>query len=152
MNRQLNALNAQNRNAQQTGRNDIKLIYDRECPACHLYCTMVRVRESVGELALIDARTNSQELDAITARGWDIDNGMVLIIGENFFYGADAIHALALISTPSGVFNRLAATVFSSPSIAARLYPVLRRARNVLLRLLGRRRINNLGLADNMSF
>jgi len=130
----------------------IKLIYDTHCPACHLYCTLVRVRESVGELELIDARLSSETLAEITARGWDIDEGMVLKIDNSFYYGADAIHTLALISTRSSLFNRLSAALFSSPRIAATFYPVLSRARNLLLRLLGRSRINNLGRSNNVAF
>ena len=35
---------------------EILLVYDKQCPLCDNYCRMVRLRESVGELRLIDAR------------------------------------------------------------------------------------------------
>ena len=69
---------------------DIFLIYDRQCPACELYCTLTRVRESAGRLVLVDARDGGPLLDEITAAGLDIDDGMVLKVGGRLYYGADA--------------------------------------------------------------
>lgn len=131
---------------------DILLVYDRECPFCEHYVRMVRIRETVGTLRIVDAREPSAVLDEITALGWDIDQGMVLKLDEQLYYGADAIHALALIGSRSGVFNRLNAAIFRSRRLSAVLYPLLRACRNGLLRLLGKRRINNLALPDNERF
>lgn len=130
----------------------IQLVYDRQCPACNFYCQLVRVRASVGDLELIDARDDSDVMTEITARGLDIDQGMVLTLGDELYYGAEAIHMLALISTRSGVFNRLCYWLFGARPAARVLYPVLRSLRNLLLKLLGRTRINNLGLNDNERF
>ena len=133
-------------------RPDILLVYDAQCPLCDAYCRVVRIRRSVGELRLIDARQSPGVLREITRAGLDIDEGMVLKVGEALYYGADAIQALALMSTASGAFNRLNHWVFRTQARAARLYPLLRRGRNLLLRLLGRRRINNLQRAGNLRF
>lgn len=131
---------------------EILLVYDKVCPLCDYYCRRVRVRESVGELQRVDARGRSEILDAITARGWDIDQGMVLKIGEQMYYGADAIHALALISSRANLFNRLAIWLFQSARLSRWLYPVLRSCRNLLLKLLRKDKINNLNLAGNTKF
>lgn len=130
----------------------IVLVYDRECPVCHNYCQTVRIRESVGQLQIINAREHSEIMDEITARGMDVDQGMVLKLGGKFYYGADAIHALALISTRAGFFNRLNFWVFRSERLSRLLYPVMRALRNLLLKLLGRNKINNLGQAGNDRF
>ena len=37
-------------------KNTIFLVYDKECPACNYYCNVLRIRQSVGNLTLIDAR------------------------------------------------------------------------------------------------
>lgn len=133
-------------------RPEILLVYDRECPACNSYCQVVRIRESVGELRIIDARENSEILREITGNGLDIDQGMVLKMGDKLYYGSDAIHALALISNRSGVFNRLNYWIFKSEAASKWLYPVLRFFRNVLLKALGKSKINNLGLPGNEKF
>lgn len=128
------------------------LVYDKHCPLCRAYCRMLRIRESVGQLRMVDAREHTAIRDEITARGLDIDQGMVLKMGDNLYYGADAIHALALISSRSGLFNRLNYQVFKSPILSRWLYPVLRAGRNLLLKLLGKNKINNLELPDNQRF
>lgn len=130
----------------------IFLVYDKECPACDYYCNTVRIRESVGNLILIDARETSSQLDEITDAGLDIDQGMVLIVGDRMYYGADAIHALAMMGTRSGFVNRLSYWCFKSKPVARVLYPILRAGRNLLLKLLGRTKVNNLGIENNARF
>ncbi len=128
------------------------LIYDKECPACNNYCQMVRIRESVGQLQLVDARDDTPIMQEITAAGLDIDNGMVLKMGEQLYYGSDAIHALSLISSRSGVFNRLNYWMFKSKKVSRVLYPVMVAGRAVLLKLLRKTRINNLNVQGNDRF
>ncbi|RNF51706.1 DUF393 domain-containing protein [Marinomonas hwangdonensis] len=130
----------------------ILLIYDKECPACHFYCQIVRIRQSVGQLVLIDARENPAVLQEISAKGLDLDQGMVLKMDGQLYYGADAIHLLALLNGRSGVFNRLNYWLFSSKRVAAILYPILRSCRNLLLKILGKTKINNLKQDDNEEF
>ena len=117
-----------------------------------MYCRMVRLRESVGELKLIDARDGGSLVDEITARGWDIDQGMVLKLDNELYYGADAIHVLSLISSRSGFFNRVNHWLFKSPTAAKLFYPILRSGRNLLLKILGRTKINNLNVPGNDRF
>lgn len=131
---------------------DILLVYDKQCPACDFYCNLVRIRESVGRLELVDARDGGPVMARITAAGFDIDQGMVLITGDKLYYGADAIHVLSLMSTKSGLFNRLTYAAFRSPGVSRVLYPVLRTCRNLLLKLLGITKINNLKIAGNDKF
>lgn len=131
---------------------EILLVYDKQCPLCDNYCRVVRLRESVGELKLVDAREPSPVMTEITARGWDIDQGMVLKMGEQLYYGSDAIHALALISSRSGVFNRFNYWMFKSRTLSRIFYPILRSFRNLFLKLLGRTKINNLKLENNARF
>lgn len=131
---------------------EILLIYDKGCPACHYYCQIVRIRQSVGTLKIIDAREGSDVMKKITAQGLDIDQGMVLKMGDKFYYGSDAIHALALLSTKSGIFNRLNYWLFKSKTVSKLLYPILRPCRNLLLKILGKTKINNLGTPGNDKF
>ena len=95
------------------------------------------------------ARMSEKE---ITAKGWDIDQGMVLKMGEELYYGSNAIHALALISSRSGVFNRINFWVFKSKTNSKWIYPILRFFRNLLLRILNKTKINNLNKPNNEKF
>jgi hypothetical protein len=113
---------------------------------------MVKVRESVGDLRIVNARENSDVMNEITSRGLDIDRGMILIMGGQFYCGADAVHALALMGSRSGVFNRLNYWMFRSKTASALIYPVLRWGRNMLLKILGKTKINNLNAQGNDKF
>jgi hypothetical protein len=59
---------------------------------------------------------------------------------------------LSLLGTRSGVFNRLTYMLFRSQGVSAVVYPVLRAGRNLLLKILRKTRINNLGVANNDRF
>ena len=135
-----------------TTENEILIVYDKRCPACDLYCNLLRIRESVGHLTLVDARDGGPLMDQITAAGLDIDQGMVVKVGENLYYGPDAIHVLALMGTNKGLFNRLAYLCFRLHGASRVLYPVLKACRNLLLKLLRRTKINNLGVSGQERF
>ena len=131
---------------------EIQLVYDKECPACKAYSRLVRIRKSVGDLKIINAREQNDVLNEITAHGFDIDQGMVLKMGDQLYYGSDAIHALALISSRSGVFNRLNYWIFKSKALSSWIYPILLFFRNVLLKMLGKTKINNLRKKHSKNF
>jgi predicted DCC family thiol-disulfide oxidoreductase YuxK len=133
-------------------REEILLVYDGECPACNAYCQVVRIKESVGDLRTVDARENSEVMNEITAQCLDIDQGMVLKMGEQLYYGADAIHMLALIGSRSGIFNRFNYWMFKSKTISKIIYPLLKLSRNLLLKILRKTKINNLKTKGNEKF
>lgn len=119
------------------------IVYDGECPFCSRYVTMLRIRESVGPIRLIDAR--SDDPDAISARGrFDLDEGMAARISGEWYYGDDCVHILSMISSPVTTFNKLNAWVFKSPKRAKAIYPVMKFGRNMVLSVLGRRKISSM--------
>lgn len=130
----------------------VLLVYDRQCPLCEAYCRRVSVDGRLGELRIVDARAPSAIRDRITSAGLDIDQGMVLEQQGVLYYGSEAIHRLALLSGRGDPFNRLTHLVFRSRRRSRALYPLLRMLRNLLLKLLGRRKINNLGIPGNERF
>ncbi|MEM7252872.1 MAG: DCC1-like thiol-disulfide oxidoreductase family protein [Pseudomonadota bacterium] len=119
----------------------IRVIYDGECPFCSRYVSMMRLRDSVGRVDLIDAREPSSVVDDIRNRGFDLNEGMVAIIDGKYYHGAECVHVLGLLTTPSGLFNRLNAWVFTSEQRSRVLYPMLRAGRNTVLRILGRSKL-----------
>ncbi|GAB7555144.1 DCC1-like thiol-disulfide oxidoreductase family protein [Novosphingobium sp. 11B] len=117
------------------------VVYDGECIFCQNYVRMLRLRDSVGPVELVDARSDDPRVAAIAAQGFDLDHGMVFSYRERIYHGSDAVHALALLASPSSLFNRMNALLFSRPSIARLSYPWLKAGRRATLWLRGRKRI-----------
>ena len=103
----------------------------------------VRLRKSVGEVHLVDAREGGPVVDEIQAAGLDLDKGMAFKIGGRLYHGADCLNVLALLSSESGWFNRLNAAAFRSPTVSRLAYPLLKAGRNLLLMVRGKRLIND---------
>lgn len=119
------------------------IIYDGECPFCSAYVKFMRLRESIGSVQLIDARAGGTTVDAARNAGFDLNEGMIFRYGGRYYYGADAIQMLSLMSGHSGWLNRMNAALFRSPTRANVLYPFLRAGRMVTLRLLGRSKLQS---------
>ena len=120
----------------------IVLVYDGDCPICSVYCKALAIRQLDSHFEIVNARQYHPLLEIINEMGLNMDEGFVLKIGNEYFHGADAIHRLALISTGAGPFNRLNYLIFKSPYLARLLYPLLRTGRNIVLRLLGRKKLD----------
>jgi predicted DCC family thiol-disulfide oxidoreductase YuxK len=120
----------------------ITIVYDGECPFCASYVKLLRLRDAAGPVRLVDARSDDPAVQRVREAGFDLDEGMALIDAETIWHGEDCINRIALMSTPSGLFNRINATLFRSPRASKALYPVLRGGRNLALRLMGRKKIN----------
>ena len=115
------------------------LLYDGDCPFCSNSVRFVRLRDAIGPVELLNMREEPELVKHYTAKGVDLNNGMLLHLGNVDYWGADCINRLAMLSSGSGWFNRLNATIFRSRAASAFLYPIMRTGRNLTLRLLGRR-------------
>ena len=131
-------------NQEKNSNDDIWLVYDGDCPFCRNFSRYVRIRESAGTLHLVNAREPSQLVEQITEMGLDLDEGMVVKVGDNFYHGADAMHILSFLSSRSTWFNRLSYWSFKSKAISHFSYPIFRSLRNLLLRIRGVAKIDNL--------
>ncbi|GGA28525.1 thiol-disulfide oxidoreductase DCC family protein [Neptunicoccus cionae] len=116
----------------------LKIVYDGDCPFCARYVRFIRLKDTLGAVELVDARSDDPAVEQVRATGVDLNDGMALIDGDRIFFGDECIHRLALMSTPSGMFNRINASVFRSPTLSKLLYPVLKTGRAITLRLMGR--------------
>ena len=119
------------------------LVYDGDCPACRNYVRFMRFRDAVGLVQLINARQAQGWVTHLNDRNMPLDEGMVLVFDGHYYYGADAIHHMALLSSRHGLFNRINARLFRSKRVATFLYPILKTLRNSLLQVLGRNKIHS---------
>jgi len=116
----------------------ITILYDGHCPFCSSYVTMMRLREAVGKVELVDARGDDPRVAEAMSAGLDLDEGMVVIWEGRQFHGRDAVHLLATLSARGGLLNELQRRVLAAPRRAAILYPALARGRRLFLRIIGR--------------
>ncbi len=131
--------------ASQPAQDELTLIYDGKCPVCTAYSCGVDIDSaSASSVRIVDARGADALINLATATGLNFDEGMVVSYRGKFYHGADALHVLATLTPAQGVWNRINRFLFGSRAVSRFLYPMLRSGRNLLLRLLGRKKINNL--------
>ncbi len=124
-----------------TASREVSIVYDGDCPFCQQYTKLLRLRKSAGAVNLVDARSSDPLVAETQSRGFDLNQGMVVVVAGQFHYGAEAMQVLALLSTRSGWFNRLNYWMFHHRTAATVLYPILRTGRNTVLRVLRRKPI-----------
>ena len=120
---------------------NVTIYYDGDCPFCSKYVHYLRLSESVGEPRLVNVRGDAATLALLRERGLDLDQGMAVVLDDQWYDGDRAVNVLAGLSTASNWFNRLNRTLLSSPHAARIAYPLLRAGRNAALFLLGRERL-----------
>ncbi|HEY7976546.1 MAG TPA: DCC1-like thiol-disulfide oxidoreductase family protein [Rhizomicrobium sp.] len=118
------------------------IIYDGDCPSCSNYVAFYRLKQTLGPIVLLNARDYPNLVRAFDQEGLNIDEGMAFIIDGRLYHGPDAMSAMAAMSSESGLFNRINATVFRHPRLTRFLYPILRAGRNATLRILGRAKLS----------
>ena len=113
------------------------LVYDGECPMCNNYAQYLRLRQSVGEFVLVDARQGGPIVDEVRRLPHDLNDGMVVKMGDRHYVGHEALHVLALLAADRGAFSKFNRLAFSSPLISRFTYPLMKAGRWVLLKLKG---------------
>lgn len=117
----------------------VRIFFDGDCPFCSRYVGLLRLREAHGEPQLFDLRENPNEVRRLRDLGYDPDQGMAVSVDSCLYFGDQAIHILAGLSTQSTAFNRINRILFSSSRTARWAYPILRIGRNLALFALGRK-------------
>ncbi len=113
------------------------IIYDGDCIFCQNYVRYTRLRDAIGPVELVDARSGDRRVEQYW-RDYDLNEGMLFVYRGTVHHGADAVHMLASLSSRSGTLNQLNARVFSQPWMARMLYPLLKVGRRVTLFARGR--------------
>lgn len=114
------------------------VIYDGECPFCRNFARLIRLREAVGPVELLDARSGDDRVVAYQRRGYNLNLGMLFVWRGEIYYAGDAVHMIGRLSNPVSWFNRLNAALFANRAVARLLYPVLNLSRLLGLVLRGK--------------
>ena len=115
----------------------LRIYYDGDCPFCSAYMRMLNLRDAVGTVDLIDARSDDPRLRGIGTAGFDLDEGIVVDHGGRLLHGAEAMQLLSVLSRKGGILR----AIMRSPRRAALVYPVLKAGRRLSLMALRRGRL-----------
>ncbi len=121
----------------------LDIYYDGECPFCSNYVSRLQLKKTVGKLSLVNVREDRDSLKELERLGFELDEGMVVKYKGKYYTGAEAMNILALLGSPSNIFNYINNIIFSVKWLAVIFYPVLRAGRNAALFVMGKGRINN---------
>ncbi len=92
---------------------------------------------------MLDARETPGLVSDLRARGYEVNDGMMLRLDGSYHYGPAATRMISELAGPSGgLLTRGTLYAIGAAPWSARLYPWLNRGRQLLLRLLGRRLIS----------
>ena len=119
----------------------MKIIYDGECPFCSKYVRLIQLKNTVGNVELINVREDKAMQKKLKEMSIDINQGMVLIDDKEIYFAEDCVHRLALLSTSSTLFNRFNKFVFKYKILSKILYPIMKMGRNFGLFVLRRKQI-----------
>ena len=114
------------------------ILYDGDCPVCGEYLNMMKIRELVNGVKLVNARTRPDLVDRLRALGYEVNEGIVLAHEGGIVFGATALSLIAQLGESRRMINRASATVFRIPVFGEAFYVVLKTGRKLLLRLLRR--------------
>ena len=126
---------------------DIWFVYDGECPICQLGADLFKVRQAVGALHTIDARTEKDHpiMAEINEAKLNLDDGMVLKYGGMLYQGDEALIIMAYIGDSKDLFNGMNRTLFRTRILSKLCYPFMKLGRDIALKIKGVGKINNLG-------
>jgi predicted DCC family thiol-disulfide oxidoreductase YuxK len=119
------------------------IVYDGDCIFCQNYTKLLKLRETIGPVDLLDARSGDPRVSAFQKQGYDLNAGMLFVHQGQVWHGSDAVHILGTLSSDSTTFNAINGALFSRPAVAKALYPFLRIGRNLTLLLRGKRPIQS---------
>ena len=114
------------------------IIFDGDCIFCRNYVRLLRLRDVVGTVELIDARSNDQRVLNYQRQGYDLNEGMLFAWKGSTFHGREALYVLGSLSSSFGWLNKLNAALFSNKYAATTLYPLLRLGRRIALLVSGK--------------
>ena len=114
-------------------------IYDGECPFCNYFAELLALKRSIPSLKIIDGRKNLPQLTILYNKGYDLNNGAILIINGKIKHGSDAINWIcSALDEPNDSLLKILKVIFTSKKRAQVFFPVLLWSRRILLSIKGK--------------
>lgn len=123
--------------------NSVKVIYDGECPFCSNFVYLSNLKRLGYKVTLISAREEDNETVRKLSKGFDLDNGMIVVVGSDILYGANAARFLTTGFNTSNPLALIYYILLKNKTVSKIIYPLLVRARKIYFRITGKRLIND---------
>lgn len=108
----------------------IEIYYDKDCPFCKNYAQLIKLRKS-NDITIVNARDNILDIKEFAKKGFDINNGVIVVADTLIFQGSEAIIFLQKV-TDGKLF------LYDNILFKKVLYPIIKFIRRVLLIILGK--------------
>ena len=109
-------------------------IYDGECPFCNHFAELLELKSKVNNISILDARKNPKLVKELFNKGFDIDQGAVLLTEDKIFHGHEAINTVCNnIISPSSKLLKILTMTFKSSKRTKFIFPFLVIARRFAL-------------------
>lgn len=112
---------------------EIILLYDGECPICTRYREYVELRKKYN-VQLYNAREHPDLIERLRKQGYNIDEGMILLVDGQTFHKHEAIVMLERMTESKGWWDTALRKVMEVPFLMKICYPFLFFIRWVLLK------------------
>ena len=109
-------------------------IYDGECPFCNHFAELLEIKSKLNNIKILDGRKNYTLINSLLDKGYDLDNGAILLKDKEILHGADAINTICKqIKNPSSSLLLILSRLFKSNKRTKAIFPLLIRARRFAL-------------------
>ena len=109
-------------------------IYDGLCPFCNHFAELLEIKSKIKNLTILDGRKNLEIIKNLLEKGYDLDNGAILLKDNKILHGSGAVNEICnQINKPSGQLLKIITSTFKSNSRARLLFPLLILARRLAL-------------------
>ena len=116
--------------------NQTIFIYDGECPFCNHFAQLLELKSCLPDLEILDGRDNLEQLSKLYKKGYDLNNGAILIHNGNIKHGAEAINWICSeIKQPNDSILEILRMIFVSKKRSKMFFPFLLWARRISLTL-----------------
>tara|TARA_Y100000589_G_C26781220_1_gene477868 strand:- start:63 stop:446 length:384 start_codon:yes stop_codon:yes gene_type:complete len=112
----------------------LTFIYDGKCPFCNQFAELLELKSKIKNISILDGRENHELIRDLLIKGYDLDNGAILLKDKDIYHGADAINTICkLIKDPSSKLLDILSRTFKSRKRTKFIFPFLVRARRLAL-------------------
>ena len=109
-------------------------IYDGECPFCNHFAELLEIKSKINSIKILDGRKNISLIKELLEKGYDLDQGAILLKDDDIFHGANAINTICKeIKNPTSNLLKILSSLFKSNKRTRFFFPLLLGTRKFLL-------------------